>query len=40
MMRGGSWLNGPEFLRASYRDRYFADYRNYFIGFRLAQDMS
>jgi hypothetical protein len=36
-MRGGSWNNKPENLRASNRNRNNADNRNNNIGFRLAQ---
>jgi formylglycine-generating enzyme required for sulfatase activity len=37
--RGGSWLNLPGSLRASYRYRGDADFRFFTIGFRLAQDI-
>jgi formylglycine-generating enzyme required for sulfatase activity len=40
VIRGGSWNYEPDFLRASNRDRYFTDFRNYFIGFRLVQDQN
>jgi len=36
-MRGGSWNNKPENLRASNRNRNNANNRNNNIGFRLAQ---
>ena len=39
VLRGGSWYNGPGNLRVSYRNWNGADYRNYGIGFRLAQDI-
>lgn len=39
VIRGGSWANLPVYLRVSFRLRYFADTRNFNIGFRLAQDM-
>lgn len=39
VIRGGAWFNLPEFLRASFRLRNFPDNRNYFIGFRLVQDI-
>jgi len=39
VIRGGSWTNSPESLRASYRNRLYADLRNFNIGFRLAQDL-
>jgi formylglycine-generating enzyme required for sulfatase activity len=37
VIRGGSWGNGPEYLRSSFRNRDTADDRNTNIGFRLAQ---
>ncbi len=39
MMRGGSFVNGPEVLRASYRIDNLAGYRYDLIGFRLARDL-
>ncbi|MGQ0555423.1 MAG: SUMF1/EgtB/PvdO family nonheme iron enzyme [Nitrospiraceae bacterium] len=39
VIRGGSWLNRPEVLRASSRFRYTTDYRFYNLGFRLVQDL-
>jgi formylglycine-generating enzyme required for sulfatase activity len=39
VMRGSSWYNLPESLRASFRNWNFADTRNLNIGFRLAQDV-
>ena len=36
--RGGSWTNFPRWVRAALRSRHFPAYRNYSIGFRLAQD--
>ena len=39
VLRGGSWGNGPEGLRASFRDGSGADFRGNFVGFRLAQDL-
>jgi formylglycine-generating enzyme required for sulfatase activity len=38
VLRGGSWLNLPEFLRTSLRFRYLPGSRANLIGFRLAQD--
>lgn len=38
VLRGGSLDNGPYRLRSADRDWSSAGYRNYFIGFRLAQD--
>jgi formylglycine-generating enzyme required for sulfatase activity len=40
VIRGGSWLNAPEDLRASARDRGPADSRSGGIGFRLVQDVT
>lgn len=37
MIRGGSWNNNPENLRASNRNRNNTDNRNNNIGFRLGQ---
>ena len=39
VVRGGSWINGPGFLRASFRFRYPADFRGSDVGFRLVQDL-
>ena len=39
MLRGGSWNDLPEDLRASNRNWSSADYRIHNIGFRLAQDL-
>jgi len=39
VVRGGSWFNSLVNLRVSSRLRYFADFRNNFIGFRLVQDI-
>ena len=38
VIRGGSWLDLPRFLRSAYRDRYTRSSRYGLIGFRLAQD--
>ena len=38
--RGGSWGNGPELLRSSFRERFPADVLSSGLGFRLAQDIS
>ncbi|MDH5574478.1 MAG: SUMF1/EgtB/PvdO family nonheme iron enzyme [Nitrospirota bacterium] len=39
VIRGGSWLNLPVYLRSSFRLRYSTGFRNNDIGFRLAQDI-
>jgi formylglycine-generating enzyme required for sulfatase activity len=39
VIRGGSWDCIPENLRASFRDRRNADFRDFLIGFRLACDL-
>ncbi|MBL8038542.1 MAG: SUMF1/EgtB/PvdO family nonheme iron enzyme [Nitrospira sp.] len=39
LIRGGSWGNKPENLRASKRNRSSTDNRNLIIGFRLVQDI-
>jgi|GEM_PF-1911880 formylglycine-generating enzyme required for sulfatase activity len=39
VIRGGSWLHPPVYLRASNRERYIADLGHDCIGFRLAQDI-
>ena len=39
VIRGGSWINKPEALRSAYRYGNDPGYRDYDIGFRLAQDL-
>ncbi|MDD2775219.1 MAG: SUMF1/EgtB/PvdO family nonheme iron enzyme [Gallionella sp.] len=39
MLRGGSWLNIPQDVRAAYRYEYDASERLYFAGFRLARTL-
>jgi hypothetical protein len=39
VIRGGSWANYPEFLRASHRFWNDTDFRTNYLGFRLAQDL-
>lgn len=39
VVRGGSWYNEPDLLRASYRTRNSAGSANSLIGFRLAHDL-
>jgi formylglycine-generating enzyme required for sulfatase activity len=37
-MRGGSWFSSPQYVSASYRNRFQHDYRSSSIGFRLVRD--
>jgi formylglycine-generating enzyme required for sulfatase activity len=39
VLRGGSWLYTPWFLRSAYRDWYSTDIRYYFFGFRIARTL-
>ncbi len=39
VVRGGSWTNAPEGLRASFRFGFFTVTRFYLLGFRLVQDL-
>ena len=39
VLRGGSWVDGPEFLRAASRFRYRPDYRDFDAGFRVARTL-
>ena len=39
VLRGGSWVNFPGYLRVLFRDWYFAVFRLDVLGFRLAQDI-
>lgn len=39
VIRGGSWLDRPESLRAAYRYGLLPDSRDFNLGFRLAQDL-
>ncbi len=39
VLRGGSWLSSPDFLRSSFRNRDFTVNRGNTFGFRLAQDI-
>ena len=38
VVRGGSWLYGPRYVRSAYRDGNTPDTRISYVGFRLAQD--
>jgi formylglycine-generating enzyme required for sulfatase activity len=40
VVRGGSWFDDPQYLRAAYRYRATTDAQAYFIGFRLARTLS
>ena len=40
VVRGGSWLNFPRFLRAAYRNDFTPDYRIDRIGFRVARTVA
>jgi len=39
-IRGGSWMDSPQYQRATYRDKGSVEFRNFFIGFRLARTLS
>ena len=39
VIRGGSWLYLPDYLRSASRLRLYSDFRYFDIGFRLAQDL-
>ncbi|HEY9875169.1 MAG TPA: SUMF1/EgtB/PvdO family nonheme iron enzyme [Candidatus Obscuribacterales bacterium] len=36
LLRGGSWVSHADYCRSAYRDRYHADFRFNFIGFRVV----
>ena len=38
-IRGGSWMDAPQYQLAAYRDRSSLEFRNFFIGFRLARSL-
>ena len=40
LMRGGSWFNGPWFLRSAFRFRYLTGGRYYYLGFRVARTLT
>lgn len=37
--RGGSWLNGPTWVRSAFRHPQVPGYANYTVGFRVARDL-
>jgi len=39
IIRGGSWISSPEFIRAAERDAYHGYYRTSVLGFRVARDL-
>jgi formylglycine-generating enzyme required for sulfatase activity len=39
-LRGGSWFSRPDYVRASYRNRFPTDYRSTTVGFRLVRDIT
>ena len=39
VLRGGSWISSPEFIRASERDAYNGYYRANVMGFRVAREL-
>jgi formylglycine-generating enzyme required for sulfatase activity len=38
-LRGGSWFSSPQYISASYRNRFAHDYRSSSIGFRLVREI-
>jgi len=39
ILRGGGWLNSSRYSRSALRGRPLADYRNYFLGFRVVREL-
>jgi len=39
VLRGGSWFSRPEFVRATFRNSFPADYRSSSFGFRVAREL-
>jgi formylglycine-generating enzyme required for sulfatase activity len=37
MVRSGSWLHRPQFLRSAWRDGYTTDFRSNYLGFRVGR---
>ena len=40
VLRGGSWFNAPQSLRSANRNALSADYRFYFVGFRVGRTLT
>ena len=40
VVRGGSWLSGPSYIRSASRYRYYPDIRNPYVGIRVARTLS
>ena len=40
VLRGGSWIFEPQFLRSAYRGRYTSGARNVYLGFRVARTLN
>jgi formylglycine-generating enzyme required for sulfatase activity len=38
-LRGGSWFSAPQYVSASYRNRFEHDYRSSSVGFRVAREI-
>lgn len=38
-LRGGSWFSSPQYINASYRNRFAHDYRSSSIGFRVVREI-
>jgi formylglycine-generating enzyme required for sulfatase activity len=39
VMRGGSWFSVTKYVRSAYRERYLADDRAVYLGFRVARTL-
>ena len=39
VLRGGSWIFSPKVVRSASRNSYVADYRYYYVGFRVARTL-
>ena len=40
VVRGGSWLSGPQDLRSANRGGFPSDVRNIFLGFRVGRTLT